>query len=654
MGGNWLARVGVVAIVFGVVFFLKLAIDNDWLGPTARVVLGVVVGGALLIAGEYWRRKYGPFAQALSGGGIAILYVSIFAAHAMYGLIGVYVSTGFLLLISVTSAGLALRYGAISLAVIGILGAFSAPLLLLTSQTRDELIWSGVGLDLLAYIIVVDVGALALSTHRNWRWMTILAWVGSMSLYLSWSNTSGDHAGFLIAQTSLTLIYLSFVATTVMYHVVLGRASNHLDHARMVVNALSYFGVSYSNLTDDFDVLTGALLAQGMAVFYGGLAYAALLRSRNGEWFSLVSLGTAGALSFIGIGFFIWSDRLDVLTGALLAQGMAVFYGGLAYAALLRSRNGEWFSLVSLGTAGALSFIGIGFFIWSDRLDALTGALIALTMAVFYGGLAYAALRRGQNGEWLSMASAGIALTLLTLAPFIQFGDSAWTTVTWAAQGAALIWVSFLVAQAGLRYFGYAVFCLVALRLIVFDTPVYMSTYNVILNERMLAFSSSIAAIYLVAFLLWRHMKMMARWEREDTRFLPVFLTAGSLCTLWVLGAEIFSGFDEQIAGLSSEELGRGVADGLRNAKNLSITALLSLYAAALLVTGVWGRWRMVRLAALALMAIAIGKVFVYDVFTLETIYRILAFVGLGTILVIGGYMYQRLGKTLVGFLTEE
>ena len=297
VGGNWLARVGVVALILGMIFFLKLAIDNDWLGPTARVVLGIVGGGALLAAGEYWHRKYTPFAQALSGGGIGILYVSIFAAHAMYGLIGVYIAMGFLLLISVTSAVLALRYGAISLAVIGMLGAFSAPFIMVSQQTTDILIWSGSGIDLLAYIIVVDVGALALSTYRNWRWMTIIAWIGSMSLYTLWADRFGDNAGFLIAQTGLTLIYVSFVSTTVMYHIVLGRASNLVDRVRVAINGLTYFGLSYANLQEAFDALAGALVAQALAVFYSGMAYAALRRCQNGMSLSLVSFGTAAALS---------------------------------------------------------------------------------------------------------------------------------------------------------------------------------------------------------------------------------------------------------------------------------------------------------------------------------------------------------------------
>ena len=86
-GGNWLARIGIVAVIIGVAFFLKLAFDNDWIGETGRVVLGLAGGIALLAAGEFWRRKYPVWAQPLTGGGLAVLYLAIYAAQALYGLI---------------------------------------------------------------------------------------------------------------------------------------------------------------------------------------------------------------------------------------------------------------------------------------------------------------------------------------------------------------------------------------------------------------------------------------------------------------------------------------------------------------------------------------------------------------------------------------
>ena len=135
LGGNWLARIGVLALIIGAGFFLKFAFDNNWLGPTGRVILGSVAGLAMLVGGHYWRKRYPTLAQAISGGGIALLYLSIFAAFTMFGLINFYLAFGLLLLVSVVSAVLALGYNSMALAIISIIGAFIAPFILAVSAT---------------------------------------------------------------------------------------------------------------------------------------------------------------------------------------------------------------------------------------------------------------------------------------------------------------------------------------------------------------------------------------------------------------------------------------------------------------------------------------------------------------------------------------
>jgi len=100
LGGNWLARIGVLALIIGIGFFLKYAFDNNWLGPPARVILGVIAGLIMLGLGYYWRQRYPILTRVLSGGGIAVLYLSIFASFATYDLISIYLALAFLFIIS--------------------------------------------------------------------------------------------------------------------------------------------------------------------------------------------------------------------------------------------------------------------------------------------------------------------------------------------------------------------------------------------------------------------------------------------------------------------------------------------------------------------------------------------------------------------------
>ena len=77
VGLTWINRIGVVTLVLGVAFFFKYAVDNQWIGATGRVYLGVLVGlAAIAIAARLWRRGHQVYAQGVAGAGVAILYLS--------------------------------------------------------------------------------------------------------------------------------------------------------------------------------------------------------------------------------------------------------------------------------------------------------------------------------------------------------------------------------------------------------------------------------------------------------------------------------------------------------------------------------------------------------------------------------------------------
>ena len=195
LGGNWLARIGILALILGVGFFLKLAFDNDWIDETGRVVLGLVAGLALLGGGEIWSRRYAAWARAVTGGGIAILYLSIFAAFSLYDLLSALETLGASLLVTLAASGLALRYESRAVAVLGILGGFVAPLLLAGSLAEQ---WV-----LLVYVLLLDLGVLALAAFRNWRWFTLLGLVGSLILFGFWKEELDP--SLLLAQVGITV-----------------------------------------------------------------------------------------------------------------------------------------------------------------------------------------------------------------------------------------------------------------------------------------------------------------------------------------------------------------------------------------------------------------------------------------------------------------
>ena len=113
-------RIGAITLVLGVAFFFKWAVDNNWIGPAGRVMLGLLAGFSTLAAADFtWRKRQQVFAQGITATGIAIIYLALYAAFDFYHLIPQ--SGAFLLLVATTAmaAVLALRYNSFAIAEYG-------------------------------------------------------------------------------------------------------------------------------------------------------------------------------------------------------------------------------------------------------------------------------------------------------------------------------------------------------------------------------------------------------------------------------------------------------------------------------------------------------------------------------------------------------
>ncbi len=641
LGGNWLARIGVLAVVIGTGFFLKLAFDNDWIGETGRVALGLVGGMAFLGGGEYWHRRYPALAQALAGGGIALLYLSIFAAFSIFELIGLYPAIGFLALISVGSAALALRYESIALAIIGIFGAFVAPWVTGGfAQESSDVATAGPTIQLLVYVMVIDLGVLALATFRNWRWFTLLALLASLVTFGVWYGPYGDEVSLLASQVSLTIILLIFVGATTLFHIVWRRAPQAFDQSLMVVNAAAYFGISYGLLWADFRLWLGGFTLL-LALFYGGVAWLALWRAKEHVVLSLMALGISLVLLTVAVPVQLGGPWVSV---AWAAEGAVLIWLSFTL---------RMWQLRAFGVGAFAVFVG--WLLAVDTREALaTGDasqlsyLPAYLLGSFATFVAAYLFRRNRESLsiWESDFFVGFLVTgnvLLTLTVPVHV-DGIWVAVTWAAEALALVWLSFRLGLRELRLFSFGVFGTLAVRLVVFDTDVDLSDFRLILNERMLAFASGIVALYASAYLVEHGRATLEEWEAKFV--VSALLVAATVLTLWVGSAEVIAMVDSGIVDVTGS-----VAD---NVKSLSLSLLWAAYAGGLIALGIARRWRYARLGGLALLAIPVFKLFAVDAFELEQGFRVAAFLSLGAILLVGSFLYQRHSTAIRGFLFDE
>ena len=47
--GNWLSRIGIVALIIGLGFLAKLVYDEGWIKPVVQLLIGLLIGAVLLV-----------------------------------------------------------------------------------------------------------------------------------------------------------------------------------------------------------------------------------------------------------------------------------------------------------------------------------------------------------------------------------------------------------------------------------------------------------------------------------------------------------------------------------------------------------------------------------------------------------------------------
>lgn len=234
-GGKLANRVGALALFLAVGFFLKYAFDNDWLNETARVILGGAAGLLLIAGGHRFNRRELPvFAQGLTGAGVAILYLSIYAAFDFYHLVPQPVAFVLMALVTAAALLLSLYYDARAIALLGWTGGFLTPLLLVTTDLNT--------LGLFVYLTLIDAGLIAiLVRRRRWRLIELLAIAATYAIYLTWSFRANLPDGLGSALVFLTLWWAMFVGMDLCRSFTEKLGNRWWRWAVVSINAIGYY-----------------------------------------------------------------------------------------------------------------------------------------------------------------------------------------------------------------------------------------------------------------------------------------------------------------------------------------------------------------------------------------------------------------------------
>jgi uncharacterized membrane protein len=514
IGKLWLNRIGIVAILIGVAYFLKYAFDSGWIGPGGRVAIGLIAGIAVVVWSESFRRKgSAAFSCSLKAVGIGILYLSLWAASQYFHLVPASVAFVAMILVTASTITLALTQDAEILAVYAMIGGFSTPGLVSTGENHEIVLFS--------YVVLLDLAILAMVAFKPWRRIVWGAMLGTAVMYVGWSAEYYDSS-----ERTVTVLF-----------------------------ATVFFAI-----------------------------------------FALVPLLTPLSRSRWHSGMSITLTLLPLVNGAGYFLALFVMY---------------------------------------DR-EAVTLTWYALALAAVYLVLSSQFKRRVGSDpnvvKTVNLLHVAVAIAFITVAIPLKL-DAHWITIGWLIESAVLLFVALKSDAHFLRIFAGCTLALGVCRLLFFDN---FNVQTLIFNARFATFLVAIAILG----------GIVAAGERYGSeREMPFVKLAGialNVLALVALTSEANGYFSRQITAMYQHGNMYEATRQLEIARDFSFSAIWILYGAALMVIGFWKRSAFIRWQAMVLLAVTIGKVFLYDSRELQQIYRILSFIALGVMLMAVSYAYHR------------
>src|SRR5690606_11856504 len=184
IGENLANKIGIAILVLGIGFFVKYAIDQDWIGVYGRVFIGILCGGILIGVAHRLRQTFTAFSSVLVGGGIAVFYLTIAIAFHEYQILPQTVAFVIMVVITAFTVFLSIMYNRVELAVLAILGGFGSPLMVSTG--------GGNYIVLFTYITLLNIGMLVLAYFKKWNLVNIVSYVFTVLLFGSWLTVSAN------------------------------------------------------------------------------------------------------------------------------------------------------------------------------------------------------------------------------------------------------------------------------------------------------------------------------------------------------------------------------------------------------------------------------------------------------------------------------
>jgi len=235
IGENLINKIGIAVLILGIAFFVKYAIDQNWINEVGRVCIGLFCGIILIGVAHRLRKNYRSFSSVLVGGGLTVFYFTIAFAFHQYQLLSQTAAFAIMVIITAFAVILSILYDRLELAILATIGGFITPFLLSTGQGNYVILFT--------YVCILNGGLIVLSLYKRWHVLYFIALVFTAIIYGGWITTNHSEKTFSYAGTFLfgTVFFLMFLTMNILLYLKKEVKLNFSDAALLIAVNIGYY-----------------------------------------------------------------------------------------------------------------------------------------------------------------------------------------------------------------------------------------------------------------------------------------------------------------------------------------------------------------------------------------------------------------------------
>jgi uncharacterized membrane protein len=643
IGEQLLSKIGLLVLLIGLIIGTKYAIDHNWLSIGVRIVGTYAIAGVLGFFAFRFKEKYRSFSAVLASGAVSVSYFITYAAFSWYHVIPFSLSFAGLLVCVIAAVYLAWYYNLVIIAHFGLIAAYVLPPLISTSNQHLSYY--------LAYMLVINLGMLAISLLKNWSSIRVPVLIWSNVIFIAWFFVPGLHyhpkTDWLVATVYCLLFFLSFHISAILPSILRKEKLPVASFGEIIpVTFVSYSILRYILWAADGSLATLLLFAVLVCAYFAFWVYEGIKRSdsvlrevhliliagvtiiticldSNIHFQSVYMLLLTGAGVFVLIKYQKEKYDIFVLLALIVASGMFLVRQ-LATASIE-----TYYSTITV-TALLFCFILLALCIWNFKTAAEKSKystqqfLPYITFGMLLISIA------NQIHAWFSFEHSEMKAANVKFEKWYFDEVLASQAAMILGIGVLLLAVFFVVRKFVLKLNNWAdltqLFVICSLILLVgfsmlsyfsINTYVahsdYFPSYN---TGRYFSFFGILGIFYLLMN------------QKDNAKNTIVWF---SLATLWILSLE-----------LSQWSIVFGFGAGYK----IVLTLLWVTFSIGMIYRGLIKNSVLLRSTAMAILGISLVKLFFYDLIHLSTITKVVVFMLVGALLLVGAYFYQRIAKT--------